>query len=74
MSLRSVTYMCTNTHTHTHTHTLRQIISHHLQESSEIPHSKIKAAKILDIGQRLKIKHDLIVRNYKRDSKSINKR
>ena len=48
-------------YTHIHTHTHMQIISHHMQESAEITHSKIKAAKILDIGQRLKIKYDLIV-------------
>ena len=51
-----------------------QIISHRMQESAEITHSKIKAAKILGIGQRVKIKYDLIVWNYKRESKSITKR
>ena len=49
------------THTHTHTHTHTQIISHHMEESSEITHSKIKAAKFFNIGQRQKIKYDLIV-------------
>ena len=48
-------------YTHTHTHTHMQIISHRMQESAEITHSKIKAAKILGIGQRVKIKYDLIV-------------
>ena len=45
-----------------------------MQEPLEITHSKIKATKILDVGQRLKIKYYLIVWSYKREIKTINKR
>lgn len=64
MNLQSHIHAQIHTYTHSHTHTHAHILQRNkppMQEPLEVTHSKIKATKILDVGQRLKIKYYLIV-------------